>query len=155
MTPLEPLEAAPPAAEAAPPIPEPQAAEPQAPAPEPSVPQPPAAPEEPAPPPEPEFALASSESAAPMHTIAEASPRSASETVVGAEEHAAAVSPYPYDLQPVQDAPAEPVAESSVPEERAEVPQPQQWADEGGWDSRAVFMPVSEVVPAITKTGKI
>ncbi|KAJ7455156.1 hypothetical protein FB451DRAFT_1184484 [Mycena latifolia] len=85
--------------------------------------------------------------AEPMHTIAEASPGSASETVVGAE-HAAAVPPYPYDLQPVQDAPAEPVAESSVPEERAEVPQPRQWADEGGWDSRAVFMPITEVVPA-------
>ncbi|KAJ7443470.1 hypothetical protein FB451DRAFT_1568679 [Mycena latifolia] len=84
---------------------------------------------------------------APMHTFAEASPGSASETVVGAE-HAAAVVPYPYDLQPVQDAPAEPVAESSVPEERAEVPRPRQWADEGGWDSRAVFMPVSEVVSA-------
>ncbi|KAJ7455149.1 hypothetical protein FB451DRAFT_1184476 [Mycena latifolia] len=133
--------------------------------------------------------------AAPVHTIAEASPGSASETVVGTEEHAAAavmttsvrqlchdstlleicfhlktyqgtcagagmarhqsngaVSPYPYDLQPVQasqDAPAEPVAEANVPEEeRAQVPQPRQRADEGGWDSRAAFMPVSEVVPA-------
>ncbi|KAJ7455153.1 hypothetical protein FB451DRAFT_1516876 [Mycena latifolia] len=77
--------------------------------------------------------------------------RSASETVVGAEEHAAAVSPYPYGLQPArmsQDAPAEPVAEANVPEEeRAEVPQPRQWADEGGWDSMG-FMPVSEAVPA-------
>ncbi|KAJ7472466.1 hypothetical protein FB451DRAFT_1398676 [Mycena latifolia] len=83
--------------------------------------------------------------AAPMHTIAEVSPGSASETVVGAE--AAAVSPYPYNLQPTQDAPAEPVAKADV-RKRAEVPQPRQWADEGGWDSRAVFMPVSEVVPA-------
>ncbi|KAJ7472497.1 hypothetical protein FB451DRAFT_1249718 [Mycena latifolia] len=78
-----------------------------------------------------------------MHTIVEASPGSASETVVGTEEHAAAVAPYPYDLQPAQDAPAEPVAEANVPEEeRAEVPQPRQW------DSKAMFMPVSEVVPA-------
>ncbi|KAJ7472472.1 hypothetical protein FB451DRAFT_1175214 [Mycena latifolia] len=74
-----------------------------------------------------------------MHTIVEASPGSASETVVGAEEHAAA--------QPAQDATAEPVAETDV-HERAEVPQPRQWADEGGWDSRAVFMPVSDVVPS-------
>ncbi|KAJ7443464.1 hypothetical protein FB451DRAFT_1190080 [Mycena latifolia] len=86
--------------------------------------------------------------AAPMHTIAEASPGSTSETVVGAVEHAVVVSLYPYDLQPAQDAPAEPVAEAGVPEERAEVPQPRQWTDEGGLDSRAVFMPVSEVVPA-------
>ncbi|KAJ7443443.1 hypothetical protein FB451DRAFT_1413648 [Mycena latifolia] len=69
--------------------------------------------------------------AAPMHMIAEASPRSASETVVGAEEHSAA------------DAPVEPVAEANVREERAEVPQPRQWADEGGWDSRAVSCPRS------------
>ncbi|KAJ7472519.1 hypothetical protein FB451DRAFT_1469232, partial [Mycena latifolia] len=43
---------------------------------------------------------------------------SASETVVGAEEHAGAVSPYPYSLQPVQasqDAPAEPLAEANAP----------------------------------------
>ncbi|KAJ7455141.1 hypothetical protein FB451DRAFT_1565048 [Mycena latifolia] len=73
--------------------------------------------------------------AAPMHTIVEASPGSASETVVGAEEHAAAVAPYPYDVQPAQDATAEPVAEADA-------------ADEGGWDSRAVFMPVSDVVPS-------
>ncbi|KAJ7461420.1 hypothetical protein FB451DRAFT_1562726 [Mycena latifolia] len=83
----------------------------------------------------------------PMHMIAGASPGSPSETVVEAEEHAMAVSPYPYYLQPAQDAPAEPVAGADVREEPAEVPQPRQWADEGGWDSRAVFMPVSEAVP--------
>ncbi|KAJ7461445.1 hypothetical protein FB451DRAFT_1497138 [Mycena latifolia] len=77
--------------------------------------------------------------------------RRPSETVVtvSAEEHTAAVSPYPYDPQPAQDAPAEPVAEANVPEqERVEIPQPRQWADEGWWDSRAVLMPVSEAVPA-------
>ncbi|KAJ7429838.1 hypothetical protein FB451DRAFT_1575266 [Mycena latifolia] len=53
--------------------------------------------------------------AAPMHMIvAEASPGSASETVIGVEKHAAAVSLYPYGLQPAQDAPAEPVAEANV-----------------------------------------
>ncbi|KAJ7472512.1 hypothetical protein FB451DRAFT_1469222 [Mycena latifolia] len=83
----------------------------------------------------------------PAPTVDEATHRP-SETVVSAEEHAAAVSPYPYGLQSVQVAPADPVAEASVREELAEVPQPRQWADEGGWDSRVVFMPVSEVVPA-------
>ncbi|KAJ7443460.1 hypothetical protein FB451DRAFT_1376706 [Mycena latifolia] len=90
--------------------------------------------------------------AVPMHTIAEASPGSASETVVGVEEHAAAVSPYPYDLQPVQasqDVPAEPVAEADVPEEeRAEAPQPQQWADKGGWDSGAIYIAAPRRGPA-------
>ncbi|KAJ7443425.1 hypothetical protein FB451DRAFT_1437411 [Mycena latifolia] len=61
-----------------------------------------------------------------MHTIA-------SEMVVGAEEHAAAVSPYPYNLQPArtsQDAAAEPVAKVIVPqEERAEVAATQ-WAED-------------------------
>ncbi|KAJ7455136.1 hypothetical protein FB451DRAFT_1408008 [Mycena latifolia] len=69
--------------------------------------------------------------ATPMHMIvAEASPGRASETVIGVEKHAAAVSPYPYGLQPAQDAPAKPVAEANVPES-AEVPQPRQWVDEG------------------------
>ncbi|KAJ7461451.1 hypothetical protein FB451DRAFT_1404685 [Mycena latifolia] len=113
-------------------------------APAPEEPQPQRTVEEPAQEPAPPSTRPRASTSCPPCPCTRSRRRRPSETVVtvSAEEHTTAVSPYPYDLQPARDAPAGPVAEADVPEEgRAEVPQPRQWADEGGWDSGAIYMP--------------
>ncbi|KAJ7461435.1 hypothetical protein FB451DRAFT_1181180 [Mycena latifolia] len=186
------LRIAPPADEAAPPIPEPQAAEP--PASEPSVAKPPATPEESAPPSEPVLTLEPGVVRAPesegyqprrVHRRArgDAGPISLPEPVpaIAEEPKPASAAPAPEEPQPqraVEDPAQEPapavdeaayfdlvlaapmhmhtIAEASpgsasetigVEGSGVAVP-PRQWADEGVWDSRAVFMPLSAAVPA-------
>ncbi|KAJ6630979.1 hypothetical protein B0H10DRAFT_701002 [Mycena sp. CBHHK59/15] len=102
-----------------------------------------------------------------VHDVALASPGSGRETVVAEEQ--AHISPYPYDMQPAQSQPEpepEPVpavAPEPVPAAdpvplaaeqsgaaNTDVPRPMQWDDASGWDSGAVFMPISATLPATT-----